>query len=70
MDTYTTYASVEWHDTDGWHHTRHLPTMMLPTDILGIIDSNHAERIAVRMISDIVPAGYTVNAHCYRTQGA
>ena len=70
MNTYTTYVSVEWHDMQGYHNTRHLPTMMLPTDILGIVDSKHAERIAVRIISDIVPAGHTVHAHCYPTAGA
>ena len=70
MNTSTTYVSVEWHDMQGYHNTRHLPTMMLPTDILGIVDSKHAERIAVRMITAIVPAGHTVHAHCYPTERA
>lgn len=68
MDTYTTYVSVERYDADGYHCTRHLPTMLLPTDILGIVDSKHAERIAVRMIERIAPAGSTVHAHCYPTE--
>ena len=50
---------------DGWTSTRHSPTFYLHSNVQGIVDEAHAERIAIDMVRDMMAPGDEgiINAH-------
>ena len=67
---YRTLISVTWQQPDarwpeGLQCVRHFPTIYLSANTLGIVDSDHAEDIAIDMVKEVVPVGSVVFAHCY-----
>ena len=42
---------------DGWTSTKHSPTFYLHSAVQGIISEEHAERIAIDMVRDMLPTG-------------
>ena len=48
---------------DGWTTTRNLPTFALFADWQGIVSKDHAERIALRMLTDTAGDGAEIHVH-------
>lgn len=62
----TGYYSIQVRITrrDGeWTGTRHLPTFYLHSNVQGILSCEAAERIAVDMIRQALPADDTAEVH-------
>lgn len=47
---YAITANVTWTAKNGYHTSRQVPTFFLDSDIQGIVDCEHAEQIAKRML--------------------
>lgn len=54
---YIIAASVTEVTPDGWTSTRELPTFILSADIQGIVDEDHARRIALDLLRTANPRG-------------
>lgn len=47
---YAIQAQVVWTNKKGWKTSRQIPTFFLDSDIQGIVNAEHAEEIAVKML--------------------
>lgn len=64
---YSIEVRTERTDADGWHSVKHSPTFYLHSNVQGIVSEAHAERIAVDMFRDMLPAGDTGTVHARAT---
>jgi hypothetical protein len=51
---YAITASLHYQDDDGWEHVHHMPTFYLHSHVQGILNEDHARRVATNMLYDAV----------------
>lgn len=70
MSNYTYYivhARIDRVDPDGWESTRHLPAFLLCASILGLLDTDGAERAARRIVDPFGDHGDALTIHAALT---
>jgi hypothetical protein len=70
MTDYIVAANVVVDAGQGWTATKEVPSFVLPGGIHGLLSEEAAERLAEKMLTELVPGCIRVDVHAVRYEPA